>query len=133
MDDADAKRAAEQQQLQNPFPTPPSYWNRYTPNNLRLLALLRSAQTDQPDEELDQEGVLKQLGEDSELLPSFPLVTLEPPRLDWVLEKGKYAAFGEVYSVCLLSLSSIRVCLDYLIDFRRRPILSSLCSKALQS
>ncbi len=41
MDDADAAIAAEQQEVKNPFPTPPAYWVRYTPENLRLLGLLK--------------------------------------------------------------------------------------------
>jgi hypothetical protein len=40
MDDADAARAAESQ-VRNPFPTPPVYWIRYTPENIRLLGLLK--------------------------------------------------------------------------------------------
>jgi len=41
MDDADAALAAEQNQVKNPFPTPPAYWMRYTPENIRLLGLLK--------------------------------------------------------------------------------------------
>jgi hypothetical protein len=41
MDDADAAKAAEQLEVKNPFPTPPTYWIRYTPENIRLLGLLK--------------------------------------------------------------------------------------------
>jgi len=41
MDDADAALAAEQVEVKNPFPTPPTYWIRYTSENLRLLGLLK--------------------------------------------------------------------------------------------
>jgi hypothetical protein len=41
MDDADAALAAEQLEVKNPFPTPPVYWIRYTPENIRLLGLLK--------------------------------------------------------------------------------------------
>ncbi len=106
MDDADAALAAEQQEVKNPFPTPPVYWNRYTPENLRLLVLLkdkiaeRSVPSDpaeiKPSEEtIDQVELLPH----ETLLPSFPLLELEPPRLDWILEEDQYSTFGEYHSV----------------------------------
>lgn len=118
MDDADAAIAAEQQEVKNPFPTPPTYWTRYTPENLRLLALLkekiaidrnkdvpkesedvRMSPNETPGDEnkLDQGTPVDQaeLLPDEHLLPSFPLLELEPPRLDWVLEQKYYSTFGE--------------------------------------
>lgn len=104
MDDADAAIAAEQQEVKNPFPTPPAYWMRYTPENLRLLGVLKEKlghgeewirTRDQKDDEenVDQEALLSE----ETLLPSFPLLELEPPRLDWVLEQEEYSSFGELY------------------------------------
>ncbi|KAG8749587.1 Mediator of RNA polymerase II transcription subunit 7 [Serendipita sp. 396] len=110
MNDADAAIAAEEQEVKNPFPTPPVYWTRYTPENLRLLARLRekivarrqengasqveeTGEENRDDEDVDQAVLLP--GE--ELLPSFPLLELEPPRLDWILEEESYSSFGEVH------------------------------------
>lgn len=101
MDDAEA--AERNQALKNPFPKPPSHWTLYTNDNLRLLELLkRRLQETQPDKDitdaplpLDQAALLQ----DEPSLPSFPLLDLEPPRLDWIHEKGEYATFGETHTV----------------------------------
>src|SRR5258708_39288236 len=101
MDDAEA--AERNQALKNPFPKPPSHWTRYTDDNLRLLELLkRGLQERQLEEDItdaplhvDQVALLP-----GELFPpSFPLLELEPPRLDWIHEKGEYTTFGETHSV----------------------------------
>lgn len=101
MDDADAALAAEQE-VKNPFPTPPIYWTRYTAENIRLLGLLKSKVTEEGDlesikeeESIDQAALLA----DEPLLPLFPLLELEPPRLDWVLEQPEYSTFGENHPV----------------------------------
>lgn len=109
MDDADAAIAAEQQQVKNPFPTPPQYWTRYTPENIRLLGRLKSkikerkenviieeSSTTEESEVIDQAALLL----DEESLPAFPLLELEPPRLDWILEQETYSTFGEIHPVC---------------------------------
>ncbi|KAG8806092.1 hypothetical protein FRC17_005183, partial [Serendipita sp. 399] len=109
MNDADAAIAAEEQEVKNPFPTPPVYWTRYTPENMRLLARLREkisarrlenaaspgeeTSKENDEENIDQATLLP--GE--ELLPSFPLLELEPPRLDWILEEETYSSFGEFH------------------------------------
>lgn len=100
MDDADAALAAEQE-VKNPFPTPPVYWTRYTPENLRLLNLFKKKLDEKgldpirEDEPVDQAALLP----DEPLLPVFPLLELEPPRLDWVLEQPEYSTFGETHPV----------------------------------
>jgi mediator of RNA polymerase II transcription subunit 7 len=122
MDDADAAIAAEQQEVKNPFPTPPIYWTRYTPENLRLLALLKDKIAENrddtmlkeskdaqmtPNEAPDHENKLEQdvpvdqaeILPEGSLLPSFPLLELEPPRLDWILEQKHYSTFGEDHPV----------------------------------
>ena len=104
MDDAEA--AERNQALKNPFPKPPSYWTHYTNDNLRLLELLkRRLQETQPDKDIadaplqvDQVALLQ----DEPSLPSFLLLELEPPRLDWICEKGEYTTFGETHSVSQL-------------------------------
>lgn len=108
MDDADAALAAEQE-VKNPFPTPPAFWTRYTPENIRLLGLLKDKlaargipSIKEEDESADQNALL----EDEPLLPAFPLLELEPPILDWVLEQPEYSTFGETHSVQRRSLST---------------------------
>jgi mediator of RNA polymerase II transcription subunit 7 len=105
MDDADAALAAEQE-VKNPFPTPPAFWTRYTPENIRLLGLLKDKLAAQgldgiqeDDEAVDQTALLQ----DEALLPSFSLLELEPPRLDWVLEQPEYSTFGETHPVWPIS------------------------------
>lgn len=111
MDDADAALAAEQQEVKNPFPTPPVYWSRYTPENLRLLGLLKDKlaaegidNIQEEDEQVDQAALLQ----DEPLVPSFPLLELEPPRLDWVLEQPEYSTFGETHPVRFTSSHYLR-------------------------
>jgi mediator of RNA polymerase II transcription subunit 7 len=45
------------------------------------------------EEPVDQEALLP----DEALLPSFPLLELEPPRLDWILEEEAYESFGVIH------------------------------------
>jgi len=108
MDDAEA--AERNQALKNPFPKPPSHWALYTNDNLQLLELLKrrlqaeKTITDAPFQ-VDQVALLH----DEPSLPSFSLLELEPPRLDWIYEKGEYTTFGETHSVS--QLGRIRVAL----------------------
>lgn len=123
MDDADAALAASRE-VRNPFPTPPPYWSRYTQENLRLLALLKTQlgkRDATPDalekEDVDQEAVLS----DEIVLPTFPLLSLKPPRLDWILEAGEYSTFGEPHSVSFVFTS-----LWSLSDANGRPPINRL-------
>lgn len=101
MDDAEA--AERNQALKNPFPKPPSHWTLYTNENLRLLELLkrrlqeRQSEKDIPGAPLQVDQVA--LLHDEPSLPSCSLLELEPPRLDWIYEKGEYTTFGETHSV----------------------------------
>lgn len=85
----------EDQELQNPFPSPPSHYTNYTTNNLRLLALLRERVS---DGDIAQANQLELLSDQQEV-PEWPLVQLEKPRVDWILEEGNYAVFGEPWQI----------------------------------
>jgi mediator of RNA polymerase II transcription subunit 7 len=147
MDDTDAAIAAEQQQVKNPFPTPPPYWTRYTPENLRLLGLLQTrlkenkeiriieeeeSSITEGDEDVDQAAILA----DEESLPPFSLLELEPPRLDWILEQETYSSFGEIYLVCsppndITASSALSDLFTVHVDERRGANISPGCEKAL--
>lgn len=115
MDDAEA--AERNQALKNPFPKPPSHWTLYTNDNLRLLELLkrrlqeREREKDITDAPLQVDQVA--LLHDEPLLPSFPLLELEPPHLDWIYEKGEYTTFGETHSVSQFGNSDSRCSIDH--------------------
>lgn len=109
MDDAEA--AERNQALKNPFPKPPSHWTLYTNENLRLLELLkRRLQEKQPEKDITHASLQVDqvpLLHDEPSLPSFSLMELEPPRLDWIYEKGDYTTFGETHSVSQLGQSRL--------------------------
>jgi len=81
----------EDSELRNPFPSPPSAYKNYTSHNMRLLTLLNARHDPDSVPAQAQEEVLA----DQKNVPSFDLHTLEPPRVDWVLEEGHYSVFGE--------------------------------------
>ena len=103
MDDAEA--AERNQTLKNPFPKPPTHWTLYTNENLRLLELLKHRLQEKQSEKDITDATLQvdqvPLLHDESSLPSFSLLELEPPRLDWIYEKGEYTTFGESHSVSL--------------------------------
>lgn len=86
-------------ELRNPFPSPPSHYTKYTTHNLHLLSLLRERSPDDPDP--NQHEVLK----DQADVPDWPLVQLEKPRVDWILEEADahYDVFGDRWFVRLSS------------------------------
>ncbi|KAM6498477.1 MED7 domain containing protein [Amanita muscaria] len=88
MEDQDAE-------LRNPFPSPPSHYTRYTSHNLKLLALLHERSSDPYDD--DQHQVLA----DQTDVPDWPLVHLEKPRIDWILDEPDafYDVFGDRWFV----------------------------------
>ena len=93
----------EDQELQNPFPSPPSHYTHYTSHNLHLLSLLK-ARLDNPEEvssASDAEIIHKQyeLLPNEKDVPEWPLTQLEKPRVDWILEEGVYNAFGDTWFV----------------------------------
>ncbi|PSR76711.1 hypothetical protein PHLCEN_2v8308 [Hermanssonia centrifuga] len=86
----------EEAELRNPFPSPPSHYNNYTTQNLNLLALLK--------ERVDEDGDPVQVNQyevlaDQPDVPEWPLVQLEKPRVDWILEEGHYTVFGDTWFV----------------------------------
>jgi mediator of RNA polymerase II transcription subunit 7 len=90
MDDEDAE-------LRNPFPSPPSHYTNYTTHNLNLLRLLRERTDDTPGPDIRQHEVLA----DQSDVPDWPLIQLEKPRVDWILDDpgGHYDVFGDRWFV----------------------------------
>ncbi|KAF5313091.1 hypothetical protein D9619_002910 [Psilocybe cf. subviscida] len=82
-------------ELRNPFPSPPSHYTKYTTHNLNLLALVKEREPQNPD--ANQYELLK----DQHDVPDWPLVQLEPPRVDWILEEedAYYDVFGDRWFV----------------------------------
>lgn len=93
----------EDQDLQNPFPSPPSHYVDYTSHNLHLLSLLKSRLDDQgltgADADIDIIKKQHELLSNERDVPDWPLTQLEKPRVDWILEEGIYNAFGDTWFV----------------------------------
>ena len=85
----------EEAELRNPFPSPPSHYTRYTSHNLNLLELLHQ-RTSTPSE-VNQHDVLA----DQVDIPDWPLIQLEKPRVDWILDEPEpyYTVFGDRWFV----------------------------------
>jgi mediator of RNA polymerase II transcription subunit 7 len=96
----------DDQELQNPFPSPPSHYSDYSSHNLRLLSLLKSRLNDDGlgSTDLTFDTVEKQhkLLSNEKDVPDWPLTRLEKPRVDWILEDGVYNAFGDTWFVSAL-------------------------------
>ncbi|KAF8579027.1 hypothetical protein K439DRAFT_1648606 [Ramaria rubella] len=89
----------EDQELQNPFPSPPSHYTTYTSHNLHLLSLLQP-QLDDPENVASDADIVKKQHEllaNEQDVPEWPLTQLEKPRVDWILEEGVYNAFGDAW------------------------------------
>jgi len=84
-------------ELRNPFPSPPSHYTRYTSHNLALLTLLKQREPHDPDP--NQHDILN----DQNDIPNWPLIQLEKPRIDWILEEpdAYYEVFGDRWFVRL--------------------------------
>ncbi|KAG6817717.1 hypothetical protein H0H87_004508 [Tephrocybe sp. NHM501043] len=121
----------EEAELRNPFPSPPSHYTRYSSHNLHLLALLHERAPDQPD--VNQHEVLS----DQPDVPDWPLVQLEKPRVDWILEEedAYYDVFGDRWFVKekIPSLAELGGNQLYPVDpsTDRRPALSSILRSLL--
>ena len=95
----------EETELRNPFPSPPSLYQNYTSHNLKLLALLREraaeGETSIEGGPSDVHDVARQreVLSDQEDIPDWPLVQLEKPRVDWIVEEGQYNVFGDAWFV----------------------------------
>ncbi|KAF9015572.1 hypothetical protein BDQ17DRAFT_1536215 [Cyathus striatus] len=85
----------DETELRNPFPSPPSHYTKYTSHNLKLLALLRERAPD--PHSVNQYQVLA----DQTDLPDWPLVQLEKPRIDWILDEQDpyYEVFGDKWFI----------------------------------
>lgn len=85
----------EEQELRNPYPSPPSNYTNHTSQNIAALALLRERI---PDGDISVERQREVLDDQTDV-PDWPLVNLEPPRFDWIVEEGKWTVFGEIWNV----------------------------------
>lgn len=83
----------EEAELRNPFPSPPSQYANYTSHHLKLLQILKQRAEDPAN--ANQREVLS----DQTDVPSWPLLQLEKPRVDWILEDGYYNVFGDTWFV----------------------------------
>ncbi|ETW87099.1 hypothetical protein HETIRDRAFT_468899 [Heterobasidion irregulare TC 32-1] len=83
----------QETELRNPFPSPPSHYMNYTNHNLKLLALLRERVPEIENSDINQRDVLS----DQNDVPDWPLIQLEKPRVDWILEEGHYNVFGDTW------------------------------------
>ncbi|KAI6007166.1 MED7 protein-domain-containing protein [Pisolithus albus] len=87
---------SEESELRNPFPSPPSHYVKYTSHNLKLLETLKERVKDTANiASVDQHDVLSDLTD----IPPWPLVQLEKPRVDWILDEGHYSVFGDTWFV----------------------------------
>jgi len=121
----------EEAELRNPFPSPPSHYTRYTTHNLKLLALLKERVGDADLATANQYEVLS----DQSDVPEWPLVQLEKPRVDWILEEGHYTVFGDTWFVkeTIPSLAELGGHQLYPADpsIDRRPALRSILRSML--
>ncbi|KDQ07602.1 hypothetical protein BOTBODRAFT_119857 [Botryobasidium botryosum FD-172 SS1] len=84
-------------EIVNPFPSPPIQYNRYTPQNLDLLVLLRERSSTTIHQELqeNQHAILSNQAD----VPEWNLTELERPRADWIIEEGGYNTFGDRWPI----------------------------------
>ncbi|SGY20167.1 BQ5605_C017g08505 [Microbotryum silenes-dioicae] len=73
------------------FPSPSQYYKRYTCQNLSLPL-------DHPDLLHNSTDKVK-VSTSTNNTDGYTRMDLEPPRLDWVLERGSYNVFGQVWPV----------------------------------
>ncbi|KZT08194.1 uncharacterized protein LAESUDRAFT_724208 [Laetiporus sulphureus 93-53] len=85
----------EEAELRNPFPSPPSHYTKYTTHNLYLLELLRERAGSVDLSTVNQYELLSGQMD----VPEWPLVQLEKPRVDWIVEDGHYTVFGENWPI----------------------------------
>lgn len=90
----------EEAELRNPFPSPPSHYKNYTTHNLQLLSLLRERAGDGDLSSFNQYEALS----DQTDVPDWPLIQLEKPRVDWIVEDDSYNVFGDTWYVSSCSL-----------------------------
>ncbi|KIJ46362.1 hypothetical protein M422DRAFT_778408 [Sphaerobolus stellatus SS14] len=127
----------EDQELQNPFPSPPSHYVNYTYHNLQLLSLFKS-RLEESNESLDDVDIVRKQHEllaSEKDVPDWPLTQLEKPRVDWILDEGEYTVFGETWPTTerIASLGQLGGTQLYPEDptVDRRPALQSVLSTLL--
>ncbi|EJD42588.1 hypothetical protein AURDEDRAFT_89480 [Auricularia subglabra TFB-10046 SS5] len=122
-------------ELRNPFPSPPSHYRNYTSQNLRLLSLFKSRTDGQDEAETSQSQ--REVLADEPNVPEWDLRTLEPPRVDWVVEDGHYSVFGDTWPIqeTIPSLSEAGGTQLYPADptVDRRPALQAILKTLLVS
>lgn len=93
----------DETELQNPFPSPPSHYTKYTTHNLKLLTLLRESVGDEAPN-VNQHEILSDQAE----VPDWQLTQLEKPRVDWILDESEpfYNVFGDTWFVRLQNPSN---------------------------
>ncbi|KXN86771.1 Mediator of RNA polymerase II transcription subunit 7 [Leucoagaricus sp. SymC.cos] len=86
----------DETELQNPFPSPPSHYTKYTNHNLKLLSLLHDRTGDDAPN-ANQREILS----DQADVPDWQLTQLEKPRVDWILDEPEayYDVFGDRWFV----------------------------------
>jgi mediator of RNA polymerase II transcription subunit 7 len=89
----------DETELQNPFPSPPSHYTKYSSHNLKLLALLLERSGDNAPNVNQHEALSDQTD-----IPEWALTQLEKPRVDWILDEPEpfYDVFGDRWFVRLL-------------------------------
>ena len=110
----------DEAELRNPFPSPPSHYNNYTTHNLNLMALLkeRTVANGQDVVQVNQYDVLS----DQSDVPEWPLMSLEKPRVDWILENGHFTVFGETWPVRLRPFVFVNLFMNVLwVDRSKKP------------
>ncbi|KAL1408846.1 hypothetical protein Q8F55_005660 [Vanrija albida] len=81
------------------FPPPPGYYKAFTPAALERLAELEGPAIDAHDAGPSNEVEASASGAPAEPGELEALETsLKPPRADWVLEDGRWMAFGQMYT-----------------------------------
>ncbi|KAF5352435.1 hypothetical protein D9756_006035 [Leucocoprinus leucothites] len=122
----------DETELQNPFPSPPSHYTKYTTHNLKLLSLLRERAGDDALT-ANQREILS----DQTEVPDWQLTQLEKPRVDWILDEQEayYDVFGDRWFVKdkILSLGDAGGNQLYPSDptIDRRPALRSILRSLL--
>jgi len=93
----------------NPFPIPPERYALFTTKNIELLSQLRERTGTKAHEDLPPEKSQADILSDCEAqdLPDWSLITLEKPRLDWVIEGGAYLCYSNGWEVCRLGCSRV--------------------------
>ncbi|KAG7098981.1 hypothetical protein E1B28_000867 [Marasmius oreades] len=121
----------EEAELRNPFPSPPSHYYNYSNHNLNLLAIFKERAEDPYT--ASQHQVLS----DQPDVPEWPLIQLEKPRVDWILEDEEpyYDVFGDRWYVKdrIPSLAELGGTQLYPADpsIDRRPALQSVLRSML--